>query len=55
MITIGNHYHLPSLRRESTAMQALLDKIKNTKETFLFTYRGTPSDNWVKTFLNKMV
>ena len=50
---IGNHYHLPSLRRESTAMQALLDKIENTKETFLFTYRGTPSDNWVKTFFKQ--
>ena len=30
-----------------------LDKIKNTEETFLFTYRGTPSDGWVKTFFKQ--
>jgi hypothetical protein len=32
-------------------MQTLLEKIKNTDETFLFTYRGTPSDSWVRKFL----
>ena len=31
-------------------MEKLLDKIKNTKETFLFTFRGNPSDTWVKEF-----
>ena len=32
-------------------MEILLDKIRNTNETFLFTYRQTPSDSWVKKFL----
>ena len=47
---IGNHYYLPSLKTKSSAMEKLLDKIKNTKETFLFTFRGNPSDTWVKEF-----
>jgi hypothetical protein len=34
-------------------MQTLLEKIKNTDETFLFTYRGTPSDSWVKKFFKQ--
>ena len=34
-------------------MTALLDKIKHTNETFLFTYRGTPSDSWVKKFFKQ--
>jgi len=34
-------------------MQTLLNKIKNTNETFLFTYRGTPSDSWVKKFFKQ--
>ena len=47
---VGNHYYLPSLKTKSSAMEKLLDKIKNTKETFLFTFRGNPSDTWVKEF-----
>ena len=39
---IGNHYHLPSLDKRCSAMTALLDKIKHTNESFLFTYRGPP-------------
>ena len=50
---IGNHYHLPSLDKRCSAMTALLDKIKHTNETFLFTYRGTPSDSWVKKFFKQ--
>jgi len=50
---VGNHYHLPSLKNRCSSMDLLLDKIKNTEETFLFTYRGTPSDGWVKTFLKQ--
>ena len=50
---IGNHYHLPSLNKRCSAMTALLDKIKDTNETFLFTYRGTPSDSWVKKFFKQ--
>ena len=34
-----------------SAMEILLDKIRNTNETFLFTYRQTPSDSWIKKFL----
>jgi len=34
-------------------MKTLLDKIKNTKETFLFTYRQKPSDAWVKKFFKQ--
>lgn len=48
----GKHYYLPSLNTNSSAMEILLDKIKNTKETFLFTYRGTPSGKWVRAFLH---
>ena len=34
-------------------MEALLDKIKNTNETFLFTYRGIPTDAVVKNFFKR--
>ena len=47
---VGNHYYLPSLKTNCSSMEKLLDKIENTKETFLFTYRGNPSDSWVKEF-----
>ena len=50
---IGNHYHLPNLQKNCSAMETLLDKIKNTKETFLFTYRQKPSDAWVKKFFKQ--
>jgi len=49
---IGNHYYLPSLTTDCSAMETLLNKIKNTKETFLFTYRGTPSGKWARNFLH---
>jgi len=50
---VGNHYYLPSLNKKCSAMETLLDKIRNTNETFLFTYRGTPSDSWVKKFFKQ--
>ena len=50
---IGKHYYLPSLNKRCSAMTALLDKIKHTDETFLFTYRGTPSDTWFKKFFKQ--
>ena len=50
---LGNHYHLPNLQINCSAMQILINKIKNTNETFLFTYRGTPSDSWVKKFFKQ--
>ena len=50
---IGNHYHLPSLNKRCSAMEILINKIRNTNESFLFTYRGTPSDTWVKKFFKQ--
>ena len=45
----GNGYFLPHLG-PSPHMDILLDKIKNTNETFLFTFRGTPSDKNIREF-----
>jgi hypothetical protein len=39
----GNSYYLSNLEG-SGHLDILLDKIKNTNQTFLFTYRGTPGD-----------
>ena len=39
----GNGYYLSDLHG-SSHLDILLDKIKNTNQTFLFTYRGTPGD-----------
>jgi len=50
---VGNHYYLSSLNKKCSAMETLLNKIKDTNETFLFTYRGTPSDSWVKNFFKQ--
>ena len=49
---VGNHYYLRDLKTNSSSLQILLNKIRNTKETFLFTYRGVPSDSWIKEFFN---
>ena len=49
----GNHYYLPNLEKNCSAMETLLDKIKNTNETFLFTYRQKPSDSWIKKFFKQ--
>jgi len=49
----GNQYHLSNLNGESSALKILLDKIKNTKQTFLFTYRQKPSDAWIKKFFRR--
>ena len=48
----GNGYYLPNLE-QSGSLDILLDKIKNTTETFLFTYRGTPSDIRCRNFFIK--
>jgi superfamily I DNA/RNA helicase len=45
----GNGYYLPDLKG-SGALDILLNKIKNTNQTFLFTYRGTPSDKKFRDF-----
>ena len=39
----GNGYYLSNFEG-SSHLDILLDKIKNTNQTFLFTYRGTPGD-----------
>jgi len=49
----GNHYYLPSLKDNCTALEVLLNKIQNTKETFLFTYRGNPTDVDIKKFFKQ--
>ncbi len=48
---IGKHHHLPDYTSNCSARIALLDKIKNTNESFLFTFRGKPSHKWIKKFL----
>ena len=48
----GEGYRLPYLERGSTHLDILLNKIKNTNQTFLFTYRGTPGDTRVTKFLS---
>lgn len=45
----GNKYYLPDLKA-SGALEKLLDKIKNTNQTFLFTYRQTPGDRRIIDF-----
>ena len=45
----GNGYYLSNLEG-SSHLDILLDKIKNTNQTFLFTYRGTPGDKRCTTF-----
>ena len=48
----GKGYYLPDLER-SGHLDILLDKIENTDQTFLFTFRGTPSDNRCREFFIK--
>jgi len=45
----GNGYYLANFEG-SSHLDILLDKIKNTNQTFLFTYRGTPGDTRCKRF-----
>tara|TARA_R100000458_G_C8265389_1_gene240483 strand:- start:61 stop:1740 length:1680 start_codon:yes stop_codon:yes gene_type:complete len=40
---IGNSYWIPDLRQNCKAKDILIDRILNTEETFLFTYRGNPT------------
>ena len=50
---IGNHYWVPRLNEPCSAMATLIKKILTTKETFLFTYRGNPTNNHTSEFLQK--
>jgi DNA helicase-2/ATP-dependent DNA helicase PcrA len=45
----GNIYHLADLN-PSLGLKRLLEKIKNTQQTFIFAYRGKPSDKRIKEF-----
>jgi len=47
----GNGYYLSNFEG-SSHLDILLDKIKNTNQTFLFTYRGTPGDIRCKKFFD---
>ena len=50
---IGKHYWIPDIQRPNKNLDILLDKIFNTKETFLFTYRGNPTDTHTSGLLQK--
>ena len=46
----GNKYKLTDFK-PSKNLDILLDKMKNTKQSFLFSFRGTPSEKLVRNFL----
>lgn len=48
----GNDYYLSNFEG-SSHLDILLDKIQNTDQTFLFTYRGTPGDTRCTKFFDR--
>jgi len=50
---IGKSYWIPSLDQSCIASDILIEKILNTDETFLFTYRGNPTHKNINKFLQK--
>ena len=48
---VGNSYYIPGLDQGCKAKDILINKILNTDETFLFTYRGNPTHKSINTFL----
>ena len=50
---IGSSYWIPSLGQSCIANDILIEKILNTDETFLFTYRGNPTHKHIKEYLEK--
>ena len=50
---IGKSYWIPSLDQSCIASDILIEKILNTKETFLLTYRGNPTHKKINEFLQK--
>ena len=50
---IGVHHWIPRLGEPCKNQDILLDRIFNTKENFLFTYRGNPTDEHTKQFLQR--
>jgi len=50
---VGVHHWIPRLGEPCKNQDILLDRIFNTKENFLFTYRGNPTDEHTKQFLQR--
>ena len=48
---VGKSYYIPGLDQGCKAKDTLINKILNTEETFLFTYRGNPTHKAINTFL----
>ena len=48
---VGKSYYIPGLDQGCKAKDTLINKILNTDETFLFTYRGNPTHKSINTFL----
>jgi superfamily I DNA/RNA helicase len=47
---VGKSYWIPSLEQTCAARDTLINKILNTNETFLFTYRGNPTHKKISEF-----
>ena len=50
---IRKSYSTPRLGQSSNANDILIEKILNTDETFLFTYRGNPTHKHINEYLEK--
>ena len=48
---VGKSYWIPSLEQSCQAKDILINKIINTNDTFLFTYRGNPTHKRINEFL----
>ena len=48
---VGKSYYIPGLNQGCKAKDVLINKILNTDETFLFTYRGNPTHKDINEFL----
>ena len=48
---VGKSYYIPRLDQGCKSKDILINKILNTDETFLFTYRGNPTHKSINTFL----
>ena len=48
---VGKSYYIPGLNQGCKAKDVLINKILNTDETFLFTYRGNPTHERINEFL----
>jgi len=48
---VGKSYYIPGLDQGCKAKDTLINKILNTEDTFLFTYRGNPTHKAINIFL----